>query len=154
MGLSATCYTSECVKRAAWLLSTVEPEADPCDNFHAFVCKSPDWSGEILKTNRKQASPELIRNISAEGSKVPIAGKLKEFYETCLYSEGSEKQMDRLVELLKGWGFGYVSEGDFDWRLFLYKARRRGLKHDMFFEFNVVRNGSGNFILRVSMFIC
>lgn len=52
-------------------------------------------------------------------------------------SEDFERYYEEYLNALKSWGL-LKTYTNFDWTLFLYKARKHGLKHNMLFDFDVV----------------
>lgn len=151
--VSEVCDSVECVKQAAWILSSIEIEADPCDNFYNFVC-NPDVrdAEELIPMNTQRASDLNILTIDSSTTN-PFIAKVKDVYNACMNTEDSEMFFkELLINSLKDWGLLQREGITFDWRLFLYRARKHGLKHDMLFNFVVMEDAAGVF-LRVQFLI-
>lgn len=123
----------------------MEPQVDPCDNFYCFVCNLDMWNSDSLLFRRVQQPTDF--NFLKSSSNVLIS-KAKDVYYACMNTEDARMYLDEFFETLNGWGLLEFDSENFDWRLFLYKARKHGLKHNMLFDLNVYHDSTGP-ILRV-----
>lgn len=135
------------------MLSSVDPDADPCDNFYDFVCTSNIQSGERLIARNPKTSIEDFGIFTADSSSTDvILAKAKDVYNACMNTKKSQMYFKEFFNSLglEKWGLLIREDDIFDWRLFLYKARKHGLKYDMLFTFKVVKDEYGNAYLQVT----
>lgn len=139
------CGSVDCIKQAAWILRSIEPEFDPCDNFYNFVC-NPNGLGEELvpKDIEEPSYSDFLTMDSSE--KNPLLIKVEEIYNACMNVVDAEMRFKEFLHNLKNWGLLRRADKNFDWRMFLYKARKYGLKFNMFFNLLVIREGLGVFL--------
>lgn len=151
--VSEACDSVECVKQAAWILGSIETETDPCDNFYNFVCNPDVWGAEELIPMSTQKASDLNILTTDSSTMNPFTARVKDVYNACMNTEDSEMFFKEfLANNLKNWGLLQRDGKSFDWRLFLYRARKHGLKHDMLFNFEVMEDVAGVF-LRVQFLI-
>lgn len=70
-----------------------------------------------------------------------ILSKIRNVYNVCMNTEELEMHFKVFLER-----FLYFEDTLFDWRLFLYKARKYGLKYDMLFKFRVIEDEDDAFL--------
>lgn len=118
---------------------------DPCENFYDFVCGS-----EAGGLQEGLASVDVLNLDAFAKDSTPadlISSKVLEAYTACLSNSPDKHTMD-IHDRLRG--AGLVPKSDiFDWRFFLYRARKNGLKYNMLFNF-IVEEESSNVTLLVS----
>lgn len=141
------CDSADCIEQAAWILRSLEPDVDPCDNFYEFVCNF-----KIRQRTELTPTDTDITNFFSINSNQTnlILSKVKDVYNTCINTEETEKHFKEFLDSVDSWGLLKRESDTFDWRLFLYKARRHGLRYDMLFTFNVVED-TNNSCLRVKI---
>ncbi|XP_035209108.1 membrane metallo-endopeptidase-like 1, partial [Stegodyphus dumicola] len=151
------CLTDQCYKDATEILSSLDEDVDPCDDFYQFACggwlkrhtipkeksyvsvysKLEDDIQLQLKSLLEKATendPEYIRMI-------------KGIYQSCMDSESLNKAgSEPLKKVLKDLGGWPVIEGDnwnpqsFDWIDTLIKLRTKGFNHDILIGLSLVKD--------------
>ncbi|PSN53889.1 Membrane metallo-endopeptidase-like 1 [Blattella germanica] len=152
---SDVCLTSGCVHAASYVLTNMDPDVEPCDDFYKFACGSyhrntiiPDdkssVSGFSVVTDKLQ---EQLRTVIGE----PISARdkkpfrlVKNLFRACMNKtqiemEGNTPLLNILTEL-GGWpvldGDNW-EDGKFDWRQSVYNFRKMGYSVDYFMDFSV-----------------
>lgn len=116
------------------------------------MCTSNIQSGERLIARDLKASFGDFSSFTADSSSTDlILTKARDVYNACMNSQRSEVHFKNFFNSLglEKWGLLIREDDTFDWRLFLYKARKQGLKYDMLFTFRVVKDEYNNAHLQV-----
>ncbi|KAF2884571.1 hypothetical protein ILUMI_21610 [Ignelater luminosus] len=162
------CTTPACLKAATQIVTYVDQDVDPCDDFFKFAC------GRYIREsfNGIQSSPlrllqKRLENELDEITKQPINEndhhlvKLqKELINGCLNESGTpEESLDtfkRMLAELHGWpvvvGHGW-REHLFDWKNVVLRLRQKGYFYSMMLEIGVAvdPNDMKEFIVRIDL---
>ncbi|XP_044018489.1 neprilysin-2-like isoform X2 [Aphidius gifuensis] len=152
---SDVCYTTGCVHAASKVLSNMDENIEPCDDFYGFAC------GKFIKTTIIPDDKVSVNTFSVISDKVqeqlrisieeptykdePKPFKLaKNLYKSCMNKSEIEKQgIEPLLKILEKLGGWPVLDGDnwnennFDWRDTIYKFRDMGYSVDYFLDFSI-----------------
>ncbi|XP_076472292.1 neprilysin-1-like [Babylonia areolata] len=117
------CLTQGCVKAAAQLLTAMDPEVDPCEDFFRFACGS--WNRlNLIPDDMSHVDNFVVLSDSIQGMlkdllESPVTStdleatrKAKYLYASCTNSEAADRQgLDPVKELLSELGGWPVVEG-------------------------------------------
>lgn len=142
------CETFGCVKAAAQIVSYIDENIDPCENFYQFANgryitekSNEDWSSydqyyTVLKRINRNIGL-LLESDSAERSPMQLA---KKFYRSCYGRSLSKKQKTKILHSLDGWRV-FVGEPwpklKFSLSELLIKVKQLGFGTDILFETSV-----------------
>lgn len=160
------CTTPACLKAATQIVTYVDQDVNPCDDFFKFAC------GRYIKdaSNGIQSSPlrllqKQLENELDEITKQPINEndhrlvKLqKELINGCLNENGTSEEslntFKTMLAELHGWpvvvGYGW-REHLFDWKDTVYRLRQKGYFYSMVLEIGMAvdPDDMNKFIVRV-----
>lgn len=138
----------------------------PCDDFYQFVCGKfisntardgliPPFD-DLKRIVQNQVNDVIKARVKQGDANAVIVQKT--LYRSCIDVNRQDKSLKEiLLELTEDLGTWPILEGHmrgynaFDWKAFMYQARRMGLKYDMFYRFVVYENYvTGTNILKVS----
>lgn len=150
------CDTPGCILAASKMLSYLDENLDPCENFYNFACGSyiknaiiPRGQGSINGfTEVEHLVSEQLRPIISEPPKLNESKAIrfaKYFYASCVdqdeFTDGhAVQQITDILDELGGWP---VVKGDtwqessFDWAETVKRFRRLGLKTKAIFLLNI-----------------
>ncbi|KAJ8668512.1 hypothetical protein QAD02_010175 [Eretmocerus hayati] len=149
------CLTPGCVHTASSILSNMDLDVEPCDDFYKFACGNflkntviPDdkTSVNTFSVISDNLQKQLRSNIEEEPKPGdPRAFKLvKILYDACMNKSLIEEQgLDPLHRILKDLGGWPLLEGDtwnedeFNWKESVYKFRKMGYSVDYFIDFSI-----------------
>lgn len=142
------CETFGCVKAAAQIVSYIDENIDPCENFYQFANgryitekTNEDWSSDdqyytVLKRINRNIGL-LLESDSTERSPMRLA---KNFYRSCYGRSLSKKQKTKILHSLDGWRV-FVGEPwpklTFSLSELLIKVKQLGFGTDILFETSV-----------------
>lgn len=162
------CETPNCVRAANELLSYVDREADPCDDFYQFACGNffrDTNSDDDKSSSMKEIMDNILINQIREMIEAPIkkddkpsVAKTKAFYRGCMNESGIDSQALKIMkDILKdigGWPTIDTNwkESDFEWNRATHKLRRIGYTFDIFLsvEVGINRNEPDKHIVEVN----
>lgn len=147
------CDTPGCTLAASKMLSYLDENLDPCENFYNFACGSylktttiseekvtVDAFSNVRDLVKQQLNIILNEPITPEDSKPFLLAK--QFYASCLnqatIEERGIKPMADILEALGGWPVlkgNLWSDGAFDWVETVLKFRRMGFDTYIVFAF-------------------
>ncbi|KAB0803952.1 hypothetical protein PPYR_00922 [Photinus pyralis] len=157
------CQSSECLKEASRMLSYIDPNVNPCDQFYEFTC------GNFLKTAGEEERMSLdeykkAQLIDTYKERIKrddhrMVQSAKKLFQACTNEVDIEqdgiKTLKEIINLVGGWP---VLEGEnwneknYDWKEATYKLRERGYEYSIFLELSLVLfpEKSDKFIYQVS----
>ncbi|XP_075211266.1 M13 family metallopeptidase neprilysin 2 [Lycorma delicatula] len=149
------CLKPGCVHAASGILSNMDMDVDPCDDFYQFSC------GKFIENTRIPDDKSSMTTFSVINDKLleqlrdiidsPVSSHditpfriAKDLYKACMNKSLIEEiGATRVNEILKEMGGWPVIEGDnwdegsFDWKESVYTFRRLGYSMDYFLDFSV-----------------
>ncbi|XP_026670737.1 neprilysin-2 isoform X1 [Ceratina calcarata] len=149
------CYTPECIHTASRLLTNMDLEVEPCDDFYDFACggflKSTTIPDDKTSVNTFTGISDDLQKqlrISIEEKSSPDEPKpfrlVKNLYKACMNKTLIEQQgLDPLLNILRklgGWPVlegGQWNEDAFNWKESVYKFREMGYSVDYFIDFSI-----------------
>lgn len=140
------CITPECLLTAAEMISFINPEVDPCEDFLKFSCGKfiQDMHGDA-DAAAQLSLEELVQRQLKEIIEEPIneddyylIKNQKKLFQACLNETGvEEKSLDifeQTLEEIDGWpvvvGHHWLAKR-FDWKDMIYELRNRGYEYNM-----------------------
>lgn len=151
----STCETSGCQKAAAQVLSYINENIDPCDNFYQFAngkylnnTRIPENKGSTdLYETVSDLVQEQLRGILSEPLQVNDSKSMrlaKNFNSACLNEQAIEKRgLTPLIEMLDEFGGWPVLQGNtwsddnWSWTDIIKKFRRIGMDTDFIFSLSI-----------------
>ncbi|KPM02741.1 membrane metallo-endopeptidase-like protein 1-like protein [Sarcoptes scabiei] len=152
---SDICLTRGCVQAAAELISNLDEEISPCDDFYQFACGGwikrqviPDerTSVSVFSLLQDQLTHKLRVLIESEEEKdePEFFESMRMFYKSCMDLKSIEKSGDTPLHMvLKRFGGWPVVAGqnwdgsNFDWIDTLIMFRKHGFTHDILLDLSV-----------------
>ncbi|GIY26780.1 neprilysin-2 [Caerostris darwini] len=156
------CLTPGCVKAAAAILSNLDENVDPCDDFYQFSCGG--WlNTHAISEDRSSVSVfsevqddlnlklRVLMEKKVVGSEPDYVRMIKQMYTSCMDLKKIDAAgSDPLQSALKSLGGWPVVEGDrwdktsFDWIDTLIKFRKVGYSHDIMLDLSVTADYRNN----------
>ncbi|XP_045542231.1 neprilysin-2 isoform X1 [Papilio machaon] len=149
------CYSPGCVHTASKLLSNMDQNVDPCDDFYDFSCGSfekntriPDDKSSvntfsIITDQLQEQIRALLEEPITEGEPHPFI-LAKTLYKACMNKSVIEARgVKPLLDIMKRFGGWPVLEGDnwnehaFAWDDSVYRFRTAGYSVDYFLDFSI-----------------
>nr|XP_023011678.1 neprilysin-2-like [Leptinotarsa decemlineata] len=155
------CKEPQCIRAAVHILDTVDPQADPCEDFYQFACgtflKNAFINGQpntlsILSEITKNQLKNIVMEKTNETNLPKTLVMQRKFYRACLNTTAIEEDNDKTIlnlldQVTGGWPvlktFNWV-ERDFEWSNVMLRARNLGLYNQFFFNVEVHRNHTDN----------
>ncbi|XP_031344617.1 neprilysin-2-like isoform X2 [Photinus pyralis] len=148
------CMTAGCNRTAADVLSNMDPNIDPCDDFYKFACgnfikrtKIPDDKSFVTSFNLLSDLLQVqLRTMIGEPVEPEEPGpfvQLKRLYSSCMNTTAIELDglttMKAVLQDLGGWPVieGQWDQSKFEWTKSVYKFRKTGYSIDFFLKFSV-----------------
>ncbi|XP_072383739.1 neprilysin-2-like [Diabrotica undecimpunctata] len=151
------CTSPACLRAAVHILDTVDPEANPCDDFYNFTC------GNFMKNSIAKDAPTVLhalkslsenqlKEIVTETRNETVLPKSlvfqRSFYRACLDTEKIESDEDMtflrlLDEAIGGWPIIKMhtwNERKYTWQSATLQARKLGLYHGFFISIQIYEN--------------
>ncbi|KAF5305128.1 hypothetical protein FQA39_LY09390 [Lamprigera yunnana] len=157
------CKNAECLREASRVLTYINNNIDPCDNFWKFVCSDFDNNaGKNERISLDAYRKEQLLAIYKEGIKPSehrMVKAAKKLFQACTNEVDIEKDgVETLREALKIAGGWPVLEGenwnekDYEWKKSTYKLRELGYEYFIFLELSLVfyPGRSDKFIFQVT----
>ncbi|XP_019873600.1 neprilysin-2 isoform X2 [Aethina tumida] len=152
---SKICLTPGCIHTASNVLSSMDQNVDPCDDFYQFTCgnflkktnipddKSSVTSFSIISDLLQEQLRSMIEEPISETEPKPFQ-LTKKLYRACMNKTRIEEiglsTIHQIFKDLGGWPLlegSTWNEGEFNWRESVYKFRKVGYSVDYFIDFSV-----------------
>ncbi|XP_035214902.1 membrane metallo-endopeptidase-like 1, partial [Stegodyphus dumicola] len=151
------CSTVECNREAEEILSYLNENVSPCDDFYEFACggwlkkhKEEPVSVYSELENHIQVSLKNMLEENITRKNPDFVRKIKGIYRSCMDADrlsiGSE-QLKEAVRDLEKWPirFGKLWDSEsFNWMDTLIQLRRKGFSHNTFISLSVVKDPNNN----------
>ncbi|KAI4459027.1 zinc metalloprotease family m13 neprilysin-related [Holotrichia oblita] len=147
------CDSPNCVRAANELLSYIDGDIAPCDDFYQFACgnffrdtNSDDDKSSSMKEIMDNILINQIREmieVAVKKDDKPSVAKTKAFYRGCMNESGNDSQALKIMrDILKdigGWPTIDTNwkENDFEWFRATPKLRKYGYVFDLFLSIEI-----------------
>ncbi|CAG9820348.1 unnamed protein product [Phaedon cochleariae] len=156
------CTHPECVRAAVHILDTVDPLANPCEDFYRFACGTflqnafttgrPSLLHELSELTKNQLQEIVVETRKDETELPRMLRAQRRFYRACANTSAIEEEENQTVlrlldEVLGGWPLLKRQMWDdrgFDWVKSTIKSRKLGLYYQFFFSVDVYHNLTNN----------
>jgi hypothetical protein len=147
------CDTPICIQASSKLLEAVDFEADPCVDFHEFLCGRYIPTCKNYKDEGALRKAELVSDPASDGD-TPILAMVKKFYQACTNTsaieDDNEASLFSLISDLGGWPLLMGKEWNetgFNWQRFMTQVRPLGIKSDWLISLDYFDEDDTNLLL-------